>query len=55
MIFFKSKRIKDLEQRVGRLEAAVVTKLSAAVDQKYEFSEILECLDDMMLYIDNHP
>jgi hypothetical protein len=57
-----SKRITDLDERVRKLELNLealhsLTRdhLGKALDKKYEFGEILECLDDIMHYIDSHP
>jgi len=53
-----SKRIDILERRVKKIEKALIytqeivhAKLAEAVDKKYEFGEILECLDDIMEHL----
>jgi hypothetical protein len=44
-------RIETLEKAHIRLHEIVHERLAKAVDKKYEFGEILECLDDIMTHL----
>jgi len=53
-----SKRLERLEKKVKEMEKALVytqgivhAKLAEAADKRYEFGEILECLDDIMEHL----
>lgn len=53
-----SKRLEEMESKLKRMEDAVIytqnlvhSKLAEAVDKKYEFTEILECMDDILGWI----
>ncbi len=53
-----SKRLEKLELKVQETEKALIytqnivhEKLAEATDKKYEFGEILECLDALMQHL----
>lgn len=68
-MWYPGKRYRDLKARVDRLESITAHSLDVAnrvkrefnsryadsIDRKYVFDEILECVNDILQWIDKQP
>lgn len=57
-MWYPGKKLKELEKRVAEIEKHTIrtrelfnSRFAEAIDRRYVFDEILECLDDIMEHL----